>query len=103
MSTQYTVTLVNETTGLSVPIVVDEGELILDAAEDQGVELPYSCRAASCFDCLGILQEGTVEQSDKALDFLKPEELDQGYVLLCAATPTSDCRFLTHQATVIFG
>ncbi|MCU0537203.1 MAG: 2Fe-2S iron-sulfur cluster-binding protein [Hydrococcus sp. Prado102] len=97
MSTIFSVNLVNEAKELQENIQVAEGENILDAADDQGIELPYSCRAASCFDCLGKILAGRVEQTAQALTFLKPDEIEAGYVLLCAASPASDCTILTHQ------
>jgi ferredoxin len=103
MGAIYTVNLVNPFTGADVTIQVPEDELILDAAENQGVDLPYSCRAASCVACAGKLLEGTIEHTDKAVDFLKPDELEQGCILLCAAYATSDCKIMTHQEEVLFG
>lgn len=103
MTSTYAVTLINEEKGINTTLTVEEGELILDAADDQGLELPYSCRAGSCFDCLGKVLSGSVEQSDKALSFLKPDELAEGYALLCSASPASDCVILTHQAEVLLG
>jgi ferredoxin len=93
----YSVTLVNEGKGIDRTIKVSEDEYILDVAEEIGIELPYSCRSASCFSCLGKLLEGTVEQMPKALEILKDEEIKAGYILTCAATPTSNCKILTHQ------
>lgn len=102
MSATFSVTLVNDKRGVNQTIAVEEDQLILDAAQEQGLELPYSCCVGSCFDCLGKLVEGTVEQTEKAMEFLKPEELAEGYVLLCSANPTSDCKILTHQAEELF-
>lgn len=94
----FSVTLVNEKKGLEKTIEVNSDQYILDIAESQGVNHPSSCRAGCCFDCLGKVLEGTVEQTAKALEFLRPNELKAGYVLLCAASPTSNCKIITHQA-----
>ena len=91
------VTLVNPKRQLNKTIKVTPDEYILDIAEMQGIQHPYSCRAASCMDCLGKVISGKVEQTEKAECFLKPDEVEQGYVLLCAASPSSDCTILTHQ------
>jgi len=103
MSAIYSVNLVNPATGGDVTIQVAEDELILEAAEEQGVDLPYSCRAASCVACAGQLLEGTIEHTDKGSDFLKEDELEAGCVLLCAAYATSNCKILTHQEEALFG
>ncbi|MBE9174192.1 2Fe-2S iron-sulfur cluster binding domain-containing protein [Synechocystis salina LEGE 06155] len=103
MGTFYSVNLVNPVTGSDVTIQVEADELILEAAENQGLDLPYSCRAASCVACAGQLLEGTVEHTDKGSEFLKPEELAAGCVLLCAAYATANCKILTHQEEALFG
>jgi ferredoxin len=102
MSAIFSVTLINEAKDINKVIAVEEDELILDIAESEGLDLPYSCRAGSCFDCLGKLVEGTIEHTGKAISFLKPKELDEGYVLICSASPSSDCKIITHYAQEVF-
>ena len=91
----YKVKLFNKAQNIDVTIDCPDDKFILEAAEDNNVELPYSCRAGSCSTCLGKVTEGSVDQPDQT--FLDEDQIASGFVLTCVAYPMSNCSILTHE------
>jgi ferredoxin len=91
----YQVRLINKKEDLDATIEVDEETTILEGAEENGIELPFSCHSGSCSSCVGKVVEGEVDQSEQI--FLDDEQMSKGFALLCVTYPRSNCTIKTHQ------
>jgi len=68
-------------------LVSEDGQTVLAAALQAGVELPYSCMAGVCRTCRARLVEGEVRMD--ANYALEEDEVENGHRLTCQAHPTS--------------
>jgi len=64
------------------------GTNILDAALEQGIDLPFSCKGGVCATCKAKVISGKVEMD--ANHSLTDQEIADGMVLTCQSHPLSD-------------
>lgn len=83
----YTITLLPD----HITFEASSEESILDAGLRENLDLPYNCQLASCGTCRSLLVEGTITYGDTPVYAIDDDEINEGYVLLCAAKPRSDC------------
>jgi len=67
---------------------VGENQTILDAALQNNIRLPYSCKAGICSSCTAICSSGKVAMSVN--DVLTDEDLQAKWILTCTGHPVSD-------------
>lgn len=68
---------------------VNQGEYILEAAEAEGYDWPFSCRAGACANCAAIIVEGEIEMDMQQI--LSDEEVQEKNVrLTCIGSPAAD-------------
>ncbi|MFY7963401.1 MAG: 1,2-phenylacetyl-CoA epoxidase subunit PaaE [Chitinophagaceae bacterium] len=71
-----------------VEIGFNEDKTILDAALQNGADLPFACKGGVCCTCKAKLLEGQV-----SMDVnwgLEHEEIEQGFILTCQAHPLTE-------------
>ncbi|GAB4004970.1 phenylacetate-CoA oxygenase/reductase subunit PaaK [Spirosoma migulaei] len=71
-----------------VEIQVPAYKSILQAALDEGIHLPYSCRGGRCSTCVARCLSGKVHMTIN--DVLTERDLAEGWVLTCTGYPESD-------------
>lgn len=70
------------------------GAKLLDVLLDKGLDAPFSCREGHCGACAVLMKSGAVDMAVN--DVLEPADLEEGLILACQATPTSDSVEVTY-------
>jgi len=81
-------------------VQVAADEYILQSAEAQGVELPFSCRNGACTTCAVRICSGQVAQPEAM--GLSPQLQDRGYALCCVSYPCSDLEVETQDEDEVY-
>nr|WP_303647297.1 ferredoxin Fer [Haloarchaeobius sp. FL176] len=69
-------------------LTVEPGDYLLEAAEDEGFEWPFSCRGGACANCAVLVVDGEMEMTVD--NVLSADLVTQGIQLSCIGTPVSD-------------
>lgn len=65
-----------------------ESDSILEAALQQGADLPYACKGGVCATCRAKLLQGEVTMNVNYA--LEPDEVARGYILTCQSHPLTE-------------
>jgi len=96
----YTVTIRHRDTNRTYTLEVPADRYILQTAENQGAELPFSCRNGACTTCAVRILEGEVDQPEAM--GLSPDLRRRGYALLCVSYPRSDLLVETQDEDEVY-
>jgi ferredoxin-NADP reductase len=72
------------------------GDTLLDTARRGGLRPPFSCESGSCATCMAHLDEGAANM--RVNNALRPDEVDDGWVLTCQALPRSRTVVVNYDA-----
>ncbi|MBD2251543.1 2Fe-2S iron-sulfur cluster-binding protein [Nostoc parmelioides] len=100
MSETHTIKVRDRATGKQYTLKVPEDRYILHTAEQQGVELPFSCRNGACTTCAVRVVSGDIYQPEAV--GLSLELRRQGYALLCVSYARSDLEVETQDEDEVY-
>jgi ferredoxin len=88
MAQTYRVKIIDRQHQREYTVQASSDRYILHTAENQGAELPFSCRQGACTACAVRVISGELEQDDAM--GLSPQLRRKGYALLCVSHALSD-------------
>lgn len=98
MANTYTVEIHHQ--GSTHTISVPEDKTVLAAAQEAGLDLPFSCSAGVCTTCAALVTTGEVDQSEGM--GVSPEMQAEGYALLCVSYPRSNLVVETEKEDIVY-
>ncbi|OKH29190.1 2Fe-2S iron-sulfur cluster-binding protein [Chroogloeocystis siderophila] len=100
MTRYYKIQIRDRARDKNYTLKVPEDGYILQNAEKQGVELPFSCRNGACTTCAVRVLSGEIYQPEAM--GLSPELRAKGYALLCVSYPLSDLEVETQDEDEVY-
>ncbi|MEB3212150.1 MAG: 2Fe-2S iron-sulfur cluster-binding protein [Leptolyngbyaceae bacterium] len=96
----HTVRIYNRQKETFYSVEVPEDQYILQTAEEQGVDLPFSCRNGACTTCAVRVKSGELDQPEAM--GLSPDLREEGYALLCVSYARSDLMVETQDEDEVY-
>lgn len=93
---ESTITVIMDGHRKSFPMSAGDRNIV-DAAAEQGIELPFSCKGGVCATCRTHVQQGEVLMATNY--GLEPWEVEDGFVLACQSRPVSGEVVLDYDKT----
>ncbi len=100
MSRYHRIHIHNPQKNQQYTVQVPDDRYILQCAENQGVDLPFSCRNGACTTCAVRVISGELYQPEAM--GLSPELQKQGYALLCVSYARSDLEVETQDEDEVY-
>lgn len=100
MTTTYKIKIHNRQTDTHHEAIVPDDRYILHCSENQGLELPFSCRNGACTACAVRVISGDLVQPEAM--GLSPQLQRQGYALLCVSYARSDLEVETQDEDEVY-
>lgn len=100
MAEVYRVRIHNRQKDTYDTIQVSGDRYILNGAEGQGIDLPFSCRNGACTTCAVRVVSGKIHQPEAM--GLSQRLRDQGYALLCVSYARSDLEVETQDEDEVY-
>ncbi len=100
MTQVYTVRIHDRQNNTYHSIQVPDDRYILMSAENQGLDLPFSCRNGACTACAVRVLSGKIYQPEAM--GLSPHLREAGYALLCVSYACSDLEVETQDEDEVY-
>lgn len=100
MTRTYQIRIHHRQSGKDYTVTVPEDRYILQSAENQGADLPFSCRNGACTTCAVRVISGELYQPEAM--GLSPALQKKGYALLCVSYPRSDIEVETQDEDEVY-
>ncbi len=92
--------IIDRHTGEQHEIEISGDRYILEAAEEQGIELPFACRNGACTTCAVRVKSGQLDQPEAI--GLSQGLKQQGYALACVSYACSDLELETQDEDEVY-